>query len=154
MRALRANPDVAISVDTESFPPEVLSIRGRAEIAEIEGVAPEYAEAAHRFLGPEQAAEYLSEIDQPGTRMARIAVRPRWVGLMDFQTRMPSALGGEGFGHVMLLNILKRIEPVSIGPGIMKEGTDGIPLRLARRRVPGPLRAVDGFGLLDLFSHE
>jgi hypothetical protein len=37
--------------------------------------------------------------------------------------------GGEGFGHVMLLNILKRIEPVSIGPGIMKEGTDGIPLQ-------------------------
>jgi hypothetical protein len=37
--------------------------------------------------------------------------------------------GGEGFGHVMLLNILKQIEPVSIGPGIMKEGTDGIPLQ-------------------------
>ena len=37
--------------------------------------------------------------------------------------------GGEGFGHVMLLNILKRIEPVSIGPGIMREGTDGIPLQ-------------------------
>ena len=28
LRALRANPDVAISIDTESFPPEVLSIRG------------------------------------------------------------------------------------------------------------------------------
>lgn len=37
--------------------------------------------------------------------------------------------GGEGFGHVMLLNILKHIEPVSIGPGIMREGTDGIPLQ-------------------------
>jgi hypothetical protein len=72
----------------------VLSIRGQAEITEIDGVAPEYAEAAHRFLGPEQATEYLSEIDQPGTRMARIAVHPSWVGLMDFQTRMPSALGG------------------------------------------------------------
>jgi hypothetical protein len=94
LRALRANPEVAVSIDTESFPPEVLSIRGRAEIDEIDSVAPEYAEAARRFLGREQAAEYLSEIDQPGTRMARIAVRPTWVGLMDFQTRMPSALGG------------------------------------------------------------
>jgi hypothetical protein len=94
LRALRANPEVAVSIDTESFPPEVLSIRGRAEIDDIDGVAPEYAEAARRFLGREQAAEYLSEIDQPGTRMARIAVRPTWVGLMDFQTRMPSALGG------------------------------------------------------------
>jgi len=94
LRALRANPDVAISVDTESFPPEVLSIRGRAEITEVDGIAPEYAEAAHRYLGSEEASEYLAQIDQPGTRMARIAVRPAWVGLLDFQTRMPSALGG------------------------------------------------------------
>ena len=34
----------------------------------------------------------------------------------------------EGYGHVMLLNIQKLIQPVSIGPGIMKQGTDGIPL--------------------------
>ena len=36
---------------------------------------------------------------------------------------------GQGFGHVMLLNIKRLIQPVSIGPGIMKMGTDGIPLR-------------------------
>ena len=57
---------------------------------------PEYAEAAHRYLGTEQATAYLGQIDDPITRMARIAVRPAWVGLMDFQTRMPSALGGIG----------------------------------------------------------
>ncbi|QDU08828.1 CehA/McbA family metallohydrolase [Gimesia aquarii] len=34
----------------------------------------------------------------------------------------------EGYGHVMLLDIKKLIQPVSIGPGIMKQGTDGIPL--------------------------
>jgi hypothetical protein len=94
LRALRANPDVAVSIDTESSPPEVLSIRGKADITEVDGVAAEYAEAAHRFLGSEQATGYLTQIDQPGTRMARIAVRPAWVALMDFQTRMPSALGG------------------------------------------------------------
>src|SRR5829696_8580895 len=48
VRTLRANPDVAVSVDTETWPPEVLSIRGRAEIAEVDGVVPEYAQAAHR----------------------------------------------------------------------------------------------------------
>lgn len=37
--------------------------------------------------------------------------------------------GGEGFGHVMLLDISKLIRPVSIGPGIMRNGTDGIPLQ-------------------------
>jgi hypothetical protein len=94
VRALRANPDVAVTVDTEAFPPDVLSIRGRAEITEVDGVVPEYAQAADRYLGSEQATAYLAQIDHPSTRMARIAVRPTWVGLLDFQTRLPSALGG------------------------------------------------------------
>jgi hypothetical protein len=94
VRALRANPDVAVSIDTEGFPPEVLSMRGSVEIAEVDGIVPEYAEAAHRYIGSEQATGYLAQIDHPSTRMARIAVRPSWVGLLDFQTRMPSALGG------------------------------------------------------------
>jgi hypothetical protein len=94
VRALRAHPEVAVSVDTEGFPPEVLSIRGRVEIAEVDGIVPEYGEAAHRYLGSEQATAYLAQIDHPSTRMARIAVRPIWVGVLDFQTRLPSALGG------------------------------------------------------------
>ena len=36
--------------------------------------------------------------------------------------------GGEGFGHVMLLDIVRLIRPVSIGPGIMREGSDSVPL--------------------------
>jgi hypothetical protein len=94
VRTLRENPDVAVTVDTEAFPPEVISIRGKAEITEVDGIAPEYAQAAHRYLGSEQAMAYLAQIDHPSTRMARIAVRPTWVGLLDFQTRLPSALGG------------------------------------------------------------
>ena len=35
---------------------------------------------------------------------------------------------GEGYGHVMFLNIKELVQPVSIGPGIMLEGTDGLPL--------------------------
>ena len=94
VRTLRANPEVAVSIDTEAWPPEALSIRGRAEITEVDGLVPEYAQAAHRYLGSEQATAYLAQIDHPSTRMARIAVRPTWVGLLDFQTRLPSALGG------------------------------------------------------------
>jgi len=37
--------------------------------------------------------------------------------------------GGEGYGHVMFLNIKELIRPVSIGPGIMGEGTDWPSLR-------------------------
>jgi hypothetical protein len=94
VRALRANPQVAVTIDTESFPPEVVTIRGAAEISEVDGIVPEYARAAHRYLGDEEASAYLGQIDHPSTKMARIAVRPAWVGVLDFQTRLPSALGG------------------------------------------------------------
>jgi hypothetical protein len=93
IRALRANPNVAVTIDTERFPPEVLSIRGSASVVEVPGVDPEYAAAAQRYLRDEAPA-YLAQIDQPGTVMARIAVRPKWVGIVDFTARLPSALGG------------------------------------------------------------
>jgi hypothetical protein len=89
LAALRVNPDVAVTIDTEQSPPQVLLLRGRAAITEVDGVVPEYALAARRYLG-EAATAYLAYIDQPGTRMARIAVRPTWVGLLDFQTRVPA----------------------------------------------------------------
>ena len=94
LRALRTRPDVAVTIDTETFPPEVLTLRGRVTISEVEGIPPEYAAAAHRYLGDDAARAYLTEIDRPGTRMARIDLRPTWVGVLDFQTRLPSALGG------------------------------------------------------------
>lgn len=89
---LRAHPDVAVTIDTEGFPPEVLLLRGRVSVDEVDGVAPEYAAAARRYQGEDAAAEYLSFVDHPGTRMARIALRPAWVGLLDFQTRSPGSL--------------------------------------------------------------
>ncbi len=36
---------------------------------------------------------------------------------------------GEGYGHILLLDIPHIIRPVSIGPGIMREGTDAPPLQ-------------------------
>ena len=84
VRALRANPEVAVTIDMESFPPEVVTIRGTAEVSEVQGIVPEYALAAHRYLGDEEAPPYLTQIDHPSTRMARIAVRPTWVGVLDF----------------------------------------------------------------------
>jgi hypothetical protein len=94
VEALRANPAVAITIDTEGFPPEVLLLRGRASVTEVDGVPEEYALAARRYLGEEAAATYLAQVDRPGTRMARIAMRPTWVGVIDFQTRLPAGMGG------------------------------------------------------------
>jgi hypothetical protein len=92
--ALRQRPDVAITIDTETFPPRILQLRGRAKVVEVDGIDPDYARAAHRFIGDDEAAAYLASIDQPGTRMARITVQPTWVGLLDFEVRLPDALGG------------------------------------------------------------
>ena len=92
--ALRARPGVAVTIDTETSPPQSLSLRGRVEITEVDGLAPEYAAAARRYLGEEAAAGMLAGMDRPGTVQARIALRPTWVGLLDFDTRLPSAQGG------------------------------------------------------------
>lgn len=50
--------------------------------------------------------------------------------------------GGEGYGHVMFLDIRKLIRPVSIGPGIMRTGTDGIPLQRGIQAARGDGAAV------------
>ena len=50
-RVARANPDVAISIDTESQPPQVLLLRGRADVTEVDGVAPKYALFARQIHG-------------------------------------------------------------------------------------------------------
>jgi hypothetical protein len=91
---LRENPEVAITIDTDGFPPEALLIRGRATVTEVDGLATEYALAAQRYIGSEAADAFLTSMDQPGTRQARIAVRPSWVGLLDFETRLPGPQGG------------------------------------------------------------
>jgi len=94
LAALRARPDVAVTIDTDTFPPQSLSLRGQVEITELDGLAPEYAAAARRYLGADAAGAMLAGLDQPGTAQARIVLRPSWAGLIDFDGRRPSALGG------------------------------------------------------------
>jgi len=94
IRALRARPTVAITIDTEDFPPTILQIRGEAEVTDVAGMVPEYAQAMRRYVAGEEAEQILDDTDQPGLQMARIAVRPTWVGLLDFGARLPEAIGG------------------------------------------------------------
>ena len=102
LTALRARPDVAVSIDTESTPAQALLVRGQAQIAEVDGIDPDYARSARQYLGDEAARHYLAMADQPGTRMARITVRPTWVGLLDFGggrlpgVMAPPAVDGDG----------------------------------------------------------
>ena len=95
LKALRSGSRVALTIDTDTPPNQILSIRGTAEVVPVQGVVPEYALAAARYLGPEQGDAYTRSLpaDVP---MARIAVRPEAVVLLDFQTRFPSALSALG----------------------------------------------------------
>jgi hypothetical protein len=72
----------------------VLFIRGLASVTDVDGIVPEFKEAASRYLGEEGVKGFLQQMSKPGVRMARIAVRPTWVGTLDFKTRLPSHTGG------------------------------------------------------------
>jgi hypothetical protein len=58
----------------------------------------------------------------------------------------------EGYGHVMFLNLQRLVEPVSIGPGIMKTGTDGRPLQRGIREARGQEATV--IWCHNQFGHE
>lgn len=95
--ALRARPDIAVTIDTASTPPQTLVLRGRAVVTDVEGVVPEYVLAQRRYAGPEQGDANIAAVDVPGVRMARIAIRPTWVGVLDFQTRFPGGTTPDEF---------------------------------------------------------
>jgi hypothetical protein len=93
LKALAKNPKVALTIDEDTFPHKVLLVRGTAQLETVKGVVPEYALAAERYFGPEQAKGWLTQVSSMFSEMARISITPEWVGLLDFQTRFPSALG-------------------------------------------------------------
>lgn len=87
--ALRARPTVAVTIDTTNVPPAALFLRGDVTLTDVDGLVPEYALMQERYYGPEMAAQSAAEVEQAGRRMVRIALRPSWVGVFDFQTRFP-----------------------------------------------------------------
>ena len=92
VQALQVNPRVAITIDGEPWPHKVLLLRGMARTEIVEGIPAEYVAAARRYFGEEQGAAWAENVSQMLPRTARIAVRPDWVGILDFQTRFPKAL--------------------------------------------------------------
>ena len=94
LKSLAKNPKVAITIDNNEFPHKVLLLRGTARLEPVEGIAPEYVAAAERYFDPALRQAWLSQLRGLITSMVRITVTPEWVGLLDFQTRFPSALAG------------------------------------------------------------
>lgn len=94
LKALARNPKVALTIDDNTFPHKVLSVRGTAHLQTVEGIVPEYAAAAERYFGREQGQAWVAQLRGTTPSMVRIAITPEWVGILDFQTRFPSALSG------------------------------------------------------------
>jgi pyridoxamine 5'-phosphate oxidase-like protein len=96
LKALQRGARVALTIDSNEFPHGVLLIRGSVgEVKMVDGVVPEYAQAARRYFGDEQGEAWVTNLATMSiTQMARIAITPEWVGILDFKQRFPSAIAG------------------------------------------------------------
>ena len=92
VQAFQANPQVALTIDTNTFPPHVLLVRGTASVEVVDGVPPEYLAGSRKIVGEAQFPAFEEQVHGLYTRMARIAIEPTWAKLMDFETRLPHAV--------------------------------------------------------------
>jgi hypothetical protein len=51
-----------------------------------------YSTAAERYFGETQGRQWVEQLRGMFTHMARIEIQPHWVGILDFETRFPSAI--------------------------------------------------------------
>lgn len=89
IKALTVNPQVAITVDTNDFPPIILLARGTAVIAFDQGLPDEYVEASRRIVGEERMPEWEANVRSENRNMALVTVIPSWIKIIDFETRFP-----------------------------------------------------------------
>jgi Pyridoxamine 5'-phosphate oxidase len=92
LKALAKNPKVSLTIDNNEFPHKVLLIRGSVRMEAVDGIVREYEMAAERYFGREQGEAWVKQLRGMISSMVRLTVTPEWVGLLDFQTRYPSAL--------------------------------------------------------------
>ena len=91
--ALRRNPAVALSIDTETHPPKVLLIRGQAELDAVDGIPEEYFQWNGTYqMTPGQRAEWEAGVRSLYDGMVRVVVTPAWAKLIDFETTLPTAI--------------------------------------------------------------
>jgi hypothetical protein len=92
VKALQQNPRVAITIDTQEFPPNVLLIRGSASLELVDGVPDGYVVAARKLVPAEQMESWEAGIRSLYKQMVTITVMPDWAKLLDFETTLPKAV--------------------------------------------------------------
>jgi hypothetical protein len=92
MKVLKDGAKVALTIDTDAFPPKVLLVRGTVHVDTVDGIAPEYAAMLRRTMGEEGGQAVLEQATALYARQSRIFIHPDWVALQDFETRLPNAV--------------------------------------------------------------
>lgn len=92
LKALMQNPKVSLTIDSNMMPYHVLLIRGTASMTTHDGIIPEYVAYCKRYFGEEGANAWLQQIEPLVPQMVRVAIKPEWVGILDFEMRFPSAV--------------------------------------------------------------
>lgn len=92
VKALRRDPRVALTIDTDGFPPKALLVRGTADLELVAGVPEEYLETSRKRATPEQYEQWASGVQMLFQKMVLIRITPTWAKVLDFETRIPSAI--------------------------------------------------------------
>jgi hypothetical protein len=90
--ALRTNPRVALTIDTETQPPHILLVRGTAAMEIVDGIPMEYLEASRKYIAPDAWEDFEVQVRALYKQMARIVITPDWAKVLDFETRLPVAV--------------------------------------------------------------
>jgi Pyridoxamine 5'-phosphate oxidase len=91
-KALSIHPKVALTIDSETFPYQALQVRGTVEIERIDGIVPEYAMCAKRYLGEKPGQAWIDQLRQAFPPMARIVIRPDWAHVLDLAQLYPQVV--------------------------------------------------------------
>ena len=83
---------MAITIDTQAFPPNVLLVRGQATLELVDGVPDGYVEASRRLVGAEQMPAWEAGVRALYQQMVVVTVTPDWAKLLDFETTLPKAV--------------------------------------------------------------
>jgi hypothetical protein len=84
--ALEERPNVAVTIDTgnTSATAKQLLVRGTAAIEVVDGVAPEYFDAAAKTLAGPDLEEFEAQVRNVFEQQARISITPEWARFYDF----------------------------------------------------------------------
>jgi hypothetical protein len=93
VRALRQNPRVALTIDTQdAWPPRVLLIRGAARVELVDGVPDPYVAAGRKVVPDEHFAGWEQGVRALYDQMVLLTIDPDWAKLLDFETTLPRSV--------------------------------------------------------------